>query len=217
METILGAACIVAIAALLWAHRGRRSKGASAWLEQGPSADYRSVTRRIQEILEPIGWPVGSEKSGRAHSLSVGGRAAFFIEVAYDVPTTNMFAIIGGLRASNREQRAYAVLGSGAPEFTVAPKGVFGRPPAPIVLAEDRAFARAFWVQGDDERAIRRYLGQELRSFLLDQESPWRLHARPAGVALVREGRMTTPDQGQVTRTLERLVMAVEAAERGRQ
>jgi len=28
---------------------------------------------------------------------------------------------------------------------------------------------------------------------------------------------MATPDQAQVTRTLERLVMAVEAAERGRQ
>jgi hypothetical protein len=217
METILGAVLVVAIAALLWGRRGRRSKGASDWLEQGSTGDFRSATRRIQEILEPIGWPVGNEKSGRAYSLSVGGRAAFFIEVAYDVPTTNMFAILGGLRAANQEQRAYAVLGSGAPEFTVAPKGVFGKPSAPIVLAEDRAFAKAFWLEGSDERAIRRYLGQELRSFLLDQESPWRLHARPAGVALVREGRMRTPSQAQVTRTLERLAMAVEAAERGRQ
>jgi hypothetical protein len=221
MEYILDAAVVVVVAGIasfLWARRGRRAEGAPAWLEPGTGAgaDLRSVTRRIQEILEPIGWPVGSEKSGRAYSLDVGGRAAFFLEVAHDVPTTNVFAMVAGLRAANQEQRAYVVLGSGAPEFTAAPKGVFGKPGVPVVLAEDRAFARAFWVEGSDERAIRRYLGPELRRFLLDQESPWRLHARPAGVAVVREGRMRTPDQAQVTKTLERLVMAVEAAERGR-
>jgi hypothetical protein len=215
METILGAACIMALAALLWAYRSRRSRGGPAWPEQVPGDDFRTVTRRIQEILEPIGWPVGSEKSGRAHSLSVGGRAAFFIEVAYDVPTTNMFAIIGGFRAANQEQRAFVVLGNGAPEFIAAPKGVFGKPSAPIVLAEDRAFAKAFWVEGSDERAVRRYLGQELRALLLEQEGPFRLHGRAAGVALVREGRMTTPSQAQVTKTLERLALAVDAAERG--
>jgi hypothetical protein len=215
METILGAASIVAIAGLLWALRGRRSRGAPPWPDQGPGDDFRSVTRRIQEILEPIGWPVGGERSGRALSLSIGGRSAFFLEIAHDVPTTNLFAIIGGIRAANQEQRAYVVLGSGAPELAAAPKGVFGKPSAPIVLAEDRAFARAFWLEGKDERAVRRYLCPELRSLLLAQDGPWRLHARPAGVALVREGKARTPDRAQVTRTLEQLALAVEAAERG--
>ena len=222
METILGAMLVVAIAALLWGlaafaslKGGRGAREASAWLKTGDGADFRSATRRVQEILEPIGWPLGRESEGSAFSLTVGGRAAFFIEVGYEAPSTSIIAIASGLRAPLEEERAFVVLGNGVPEFTVAPKGVFGKPSAPIVLAEDRAFAKAFWVEGSDERAIRRYLGQELRALLLDQEGRFRLHGQPAGVALVREGRMRTPSQAQVTRTLERLAMAVEAAERG--
>lgn len=216
MEIIVGVV-LVAIAVFLWGRRGRGSGEAAAWLKAGAGtgADFRSVTRRIQEILEPIGWPLGREREGGAFSMTVGGRAAFFIEVAYEVPPTNIFAIAVGLRATREEQRAFVVLGNGAPEFSAAPKGVFGKPSAPIVLAEDRAFARAFWLDGSDDRAIRRYLGPELRALLLDQKGPFRLHGRRAGVALVREGRMRTPSQAQVTKTLERLAMAVEAAERG--
>lgn len=125
-----------------------------------------------------------------------------------------------GFAGSGRNyQRAYVVLGPGAPFLRVMPRGIRGlgerldhQPWRPIEFPQDRSFSRAFWVEGGDEGAIRSYLEPGRRRFLLRHARGWRFNAGPEGVALLRRGRTPRGEWPRVALILERLATAVEAA-----
>ncbi|MBI2458847.1 MAG: hypothetical protein HYV46_22295 [candidate division NC10 bacterium] len=190
--------------------RRRTADLAQAMQRQGfqPVPDAVQTLRRVQPLLHPLDYLSENEKGGSAFSWNVGGRDAFFLEWSYDSP--------GGLHGSSFQvdQRAYVTLGPGAPYLRALPKVIFGKPASPIGIDEDRAFSRTFWVEGTDREAIRRYLGPELREFLVVRGNPWRFHAGPEGVALVCRGRASSAETSRIRATLERLATVTEAAAR---
>ena len=159
---------------------------------------------------------VSAEKAGPVLSFRVGGRDAFLYEWVYQTLTSE--------GRDTLEQVAYIVLGPGAPYLRTTPKRFFGEPSNPIEFPEDPAFSNAFWVDGPDKAAIRRYLGLELRQFLLSLGKGRRFHAGPEGVALVRGthltghhqagGRASTAEVDEARTILKRLAALAEAAAR---
>lgn len=203
---------LMGIATVAYERRQRRHTTdlAQAMLRQGfqPVPDVLPVIRRLQRLLQPLDYLAENEKGGSAFSRRVGGRDAYFIEWSYDSP--------GGHHGNSFQvdQRAYVVLGPGAPYLRALPKVVFGKSASPIVISDDRAFSKTFWVEGTDREAIRRYLGPEVRRFLLAQGNPWRFHAGPEGVALMCRGRAPRRESARIRATLERLATLTEAAAR---
>jgi hypothetical protein len=181
-----------------------------ALLRQGfrPLANYLPVLRRLQPLLHPLDYLSENEQSGSAFSCGVGSRDALFLAWAYDSP--------GGHHGSSFQvdQRAYILLGPGAPHLRALPKVIFGKSASPIHMDDDPAFSRTFWVEGADREAIRRYLGPDLRRFLLARGAPWRFHAGPEGVALLCRGRTPSREAFRIRATLEQMAILTEAAAR---
>lgn len=167
-------------------------------------ADLPRVTARVRELLQPPDDVVGvvNEKPELAFTFNVGKHDAFLYEWSY------------GLRAGEYSahvyQRAYVMLGYGAPHLRAVPTALYGKPAKPIEFPEDRTFAKRFWVEGADVGAVRHYLRPGLRRFLLAQGGGWRFHAGPEGVALIARGRTRPAEVAQVRLILERLAAVAE-------
>ena len=176
-----------------------------------PVPDLLTVTGRVFTLLQPL----AHEKPEMAFPLSVGGHDAFLYE---------WWSATGDVQAGYgahtiHYHHAYIVLGPGAPYLRVTPKGLFPNPAdefggPDIGTAEDPDFYKTFRVQGTDEGDIRRYLGGELRRFLLAQGTGCRFHAGPEGVALVLGGRMHSTEAHHVKGMLEGLATVTESAAR---
>jgi hypothetical protein len=212
---VLPLAVVITLMGLWSVAYGRRQERhaadlAQAMLRQGFQSvpDVLPVIRRLQRLLQPLDYLSENEKGGWAFSSRIGGCDAFFIEWSYDSP--------GGHHGSSFQvdQRAYILLGQGAPYLRAFPKVIFGKSATPIEIGDDRAFSRTYWVEGTDREAVRRYLGLELRRFLLARGSPWRLHVGPEGVALLCRGRAPGREASRIRATLEQLATLTEAAAR---
>jgi hypothetical protein len=156
-------------------------------------------------------------KPGPVFSLSVRGRVAFLYELRY---ATALQGEYGPTGHGHNYQRAYVVLGAGAPFLRAMPRGILSlrerldgyRPASPISFPQDRSFSEAFWVEGTDESAIRCFLEPQLRAFLLAHARGWRFNAGPEGVALVHRGRTPRAEMSRAALILERLASATETA-----
>jgi hypothetical protein len=189
--------------------RNRESRVAQATMRSGLTtvSDLPAVTGRVSALLEPL----EPNRPERAFSLTVGGRDAFL----YEWRTTYGGWFGQGARVPDEYRRAYVIFIPGAPYLRVTPKGLFGKPANSVDLkADDRAFARAFHVEGSDEEAIRRYLGPELRRFLLGLSGTWGFLAGTEGVALVAFGQLSETEVPQTASILERLATVAHAASR---
>jgi len=227
MDTVIAVVGLFAVltvlllpVALYVERRERRYRAAvgQGRVRQGflPVPDVRSVFERVRELLELSGEPV-DDRSGLAFALHVGGRDGFYVDWACSVPSP-------GEGPSWLVVHAYIVLAPGPPRLHVGPKGVFGKPADRIDFPKDPRFSKAFWVQGQDEGACRRFLGPELRQFLLamNAREPWALNVGPEGVVLLRGpvwwdqtrqpqgGRTPTAEVSQLRKNLERLMAATE-------
>jgi hypothetical protein len=190
--------------------RRRAADLAEGMLRQGfqPVPDALPLIRRIRRLLEPLDYLVENEKGGSAFTASIGKREAIFIEWSYDSP--------GGVHGStfHVDQRAYVILGPGAPYLRALPKVIFGKPVNSIDIGDDPAFFRTFWLEGSDREAIRHCLGKELRDFLLARGSPWRFHAGPEGVTLLCGGNTPRKEVSRIRATLEQMATLTETQAR---
>lgn len=184
----------------------------------------------IPPLAKKIMWPyrladareeLVNEKVERAFSLRVGGREAIFSEWSYGIISSYVFAHGGG----HVYQRAYLVLCPGIPDMLIVPKGAWDEPANSVDFPEDASFSKTFWVEGRDKEAVRRFLGPEMRGFLLlhgpGSTLQTILHwtgmtfqAGPEGAALVRNGRTPTTELSQMATILESLAVATEAGAR---
>jgi hypothetical protein len=196
--------------------------------------EIRLVASQAHALLQPPFWGIEEQKKiGPVFSFRIGRHDAFLYEWVYYSPTTEGWTTI--------EQHAYIVFGLATPYLRLASKRVFGKPANTIDFPDDRAFSKAFWIEGTDEVAVRRFLGPELRQFLLSllkewsrdlrwrewrerlsgpsgdtswSMSAWRFHAGPEGVALVLGSRTDSTEAHHVKAMFERLVTVTEAAAR---
>lgn len=197
-------------------------------------SEIRLAASQAHALLQPPFWGIEEQKYiGPVFSFRIGGHDAYLYEWVYYSPTTEGWTTI--------EQHAYIVLGLATPYLRLAPKRVFGKPANTIDFPDDRAFSKAFWVEGTDEVAVRRFLGPDLRKFLLSlfkqwrrdlrwrewrerlsgpsgdtswPMSAWRFHAGPEGVALVLGSRTGSAEAHHIRAMFERLVTVTEAAAR---
>ncbi len=196
---------------------GGRTMAVRQGLRLVPDSEIPLVTQRVQELIQPLPHAhVNLWRPGPIFTMSVEGRAAFLYELRY---ATALIGEFGPTGHGHNYQRAYVILGAGAPFLRAMPKGILSlrerldgyRPASSIAFPQDRPFSGAFWVEGADEVAIRSYLGPQLRHFLLAHAKGWRFNAGPEGVALLHCGRTPSREMSRVAVTLERLAVAAEA------
>jgi hypothetical protein len=190
-------------------HRRIQMTAESA-LQQGlrpiPDSEGPSITKRVFPLLQRSEHErPADEAHGPTFHLKVAGRDTLYYEWSC------MW------RPGERlvRYRAYIVLGPVVPILCVLSKRWSVEKPAdPIYLPEDPAFSEAFWILGNDQASVPRFLGPELRQFLLAEArgKGCRFHAGPEGVALIRKGRASESELAQMKATLERLAGLAEAA-----